>query len=299
MNPLARGRGTSRQSIINVALMAMVSIAVWGFIVTRDRAEMHSPFAAFILSEWYCRPPSKAAKGEAEQQFRPTPIRIPPGTSTMPRLRGKSRRGAAWYRAESRRKRIQNFERALALASIRRKRSPWSPPMAIVEEISLEEAMQSHPPIAQAEAQKPPPEAYLGRHSAASEEDLFPPCVVEEEVTPGDTTGTAEEKRTPPRPAGHPSAGAAKDSSTRTPGDSREQDQPTFTELWHLPLIFELRSMLDDLAFRLARVDQRIDMLFAALSKSTPKKHCPTCAQVYAIPAGWRRTGYKRASSSK
>jgi hypothetical protein len=181
---------------------------------------MHWPFAALILSERHFRPPSKTVKGEAELQFRPPPIRIPPGASTMPRLRGKSRRGAAWYRAESRRKRIQKFERALALASIRRKRSPWSPPMAIVEEISLEEAMQSHPPIAQAEEHRPPPEAYLGRHSAASEEDLFPPCIVEEEATPGDTTGMAEEERTPTRPAGDPSAGAAKNFGTRTSGDS-------------------------------------------------------------------------------
>jgi hypothetical protein len=169
--------------------------------------------------------------------------------------------------------------------------------MAIVEEISLEEAMQSHPPMAQAEAQKSPPKGHLERHNAASEEALFPPCVVEEEVTPGDVTGTAKANWTPPRPTGHPSAGGEKDYSTRTPGDNREQEQTTFTELWHLPLIFELRSMLDDLAFRLDRVDQRIDMLFAALSKSTPKKHCPTCAQVYAIPAGWRRAGYKRAST--
>jgi hypothetical protein len=169
--------------------------------------------------------------------------------------------------------------------------------MAIVEEISLEEAMQSHPPMAQTEAQKSLPKDHLERHNAASEEALFPPCVVEEEVTPGDATGTTKAKWTPPRPTGHPSVGEEKDYNTRTPRDNREHEQATFTELWHLPLIFEMRSMLDDLAFQLDRVDQRIDMLFVALSKSTPKKHWPTCAQVYAIPAGWRRAGYKRAST--
>jgi hypothetical protein len=92
----------------------------------------------------------------------------PSRVSTMPRLRGKSRRGAAWYRAESRRKRIRNFERALALASTRRKRRPWMPPMAIVEEISLEEAMQSHPSIArrgkQATARRRPVEPQRRQH---------------------------------------------------------------------------------------------------------------------------------------
>jgi len=131
MNPLARGRGTCRP--IKYVLMVMVRTTMRGFIVIRDRARMHSPLTMFILSEWYCRPPSQAAKGEVENQCKPTPICIPLGTFTMPRLRGNSRRGAAWYRAESRRKRIQNFERALALASIQTKWSPWSPPMAVVE----------------------------------------------------------------------------------------------------------------------------------------------------------------------
>jgi hypothetical protein len=68
--------------------------------------------------------------------------------------------------------------------------------MAVVEEISLEEAMQSHPSMAQAEAQTSPPKAHPERHNAASEEALFPPCVVEEEITPGDVTGTKTDTAT-------------------------------------------------------------------------------------------------------
>jgi hypothetical protein len=299
MSPLARGRGTSRQSTNHPALMALAVTTVWCFIVVMDRVELHWPLAAFTLSELQFRPLSKLEKGAAKLQFLPPPIRTPPRVSTMPRLRGKSRRGAAWYRAESRRKRIQNFERALALASTRRKRRPWSPPMAIVEEISLEEAMQSHPPIARAEDSKPPPGATLGNPSAASTEDLFPPCIVEEEAPPDDTTGMAEPAGLPTRPAGDSSTRAARDFSTRASDDSGGMDQPSFSELWHLPLIFELRGLMDDLAFRLARMDQRLDMLFAAHSKNLPKRQCPTCAQAYSLPAGWRQKRQERTSTSK
>jgi hypothetical protein len=204
--------------------MAIASKVLWDFIVTRDRGEMYWPYAELILFERYFRPQARTVKEEADLQLRPPPIPSPPGVSTMPRLRGKSRRGAAWYRAESRRKRIQQFEKALTLASIRRKRSPWSPPMAIVEEISLEEAMQSHPPIVHSEERRPQPEAHLGKHSVA-EEDLYPPCIVEEEETLGDTKERAEDKRTPPRPPGDSSAGTTKNSGTRTSGD-RGTDGP-------------------------------------------------------------------------
>jgi hypothetical protein len=77
--------------------------------------------------------------------------------------------------------------------------------MAIVEEISLEEAMQSHPSIAHAEESKLPLGDTLRNPSADSTEDLFPPCIVEEETPPDDTTGMAE-------PPGL---------STRAAGDSR------------------------------------------------------------------------------
>jgi hypothetical protein len=163
--------------------------------------------------------------------------------------------------------------------------------MAIVEEISLEEAMQSHPSISRAEESKLPPGDTLWNPSAASMEDLFPPCIVEEEAPPDDTTGIAE-------PAGLPTR-AAGDSSTRASDDSGGLDQPSFSELWHLPLIFELRNLMDDQAFRLARMDQRLDMLFAAHSKSLPKRQCPTCAQAYSLPAGWRQKRNERPSKSK
>ena len=176
--------------------------------------------------------------------------------------------------------------------------------------------MQSHPPIARAEDNKPPPGATLWNPIAASTEDLFPPCIVEEEAPPDDTigrapniveeeappddtTGMAEPVGLPTRPAGDSSTRAAKDFSTWASDDSGGMDQPSFSELWHLPLIFELRGLMDDLAFCLARMDQRLDMLFVANSKNLPKRQCPTCAQAYSLPAGWHQTGHKRTSTSK
>jgi hypothetical protein len=66
-------------------------------------------------------------------------------TPTMPRARGKPRRGAAWYTAESRRKRKENFEKAMAMAAKRRRNRPRTPPMAYVEEVIPEGGLESPP----------------------------------------------------------------------------------------------------------------------------------------------------------
>jgi hypothetical protein len=60
----------------------------------------------------------------------------------MPRARGRPRRGAGWYAADSRRKRHKRFERALVLAKRKRRRETTaidSPPRTYVEEISTME----------------------------------------------------------------------------------------------------------------------------------------------------------------
>jgi hypothetical protein len=53
----------------------------------------------------------------------------------------------------------------------------------------------------------------------------------------------------------------------------------------HLNLVFEVRSLVEDQIFRAVRVSQRLDMLYAAYSKATPRRQCPTCAQPFVIPA--------------
>ena len=151
--------------------------------------------------------------------------------------------------------------------------------MAYVEEISLEEAMQSHPSIELAKESKLPLGDTLQNLNTNSSEDFFPTCFVEEETPLDGITGTEA-------PLGL-STRATMDSRQQAPDVSGGMEQPSFSELWHLPLIFELRSLMDDQVFLLARIDQRLDMLFAAHSKNPTQRQCPTCAQTYSLPVGW------------
>jgi hypothetical protein len=134
------------------------------------------------------------------------------------------------------------------------------------------------------------------QQSNAAEEDLYPPCVIEEETPQSTTPEPGMNQETPPPT--HEGTGA---DTARQPGkevsDKKEpMNSATDEEFGHPPLVFELRSMLDDLNFRVASTNQRIDMLLSALSTTAPEKQCPTCAQEFWIPAGWRRAAYKRAS---
>jgi hypothetical protein len=66
----------------------------------------------------------------------------------MPRARGKIPRGTSWYSFESRGQRQKKSKKALALTSSWRNSNsgrPRTPPMAYVEEITLDEAMQIYP----------------------------------------------------------------------------------------------------------------------------------------------------------
>jgi hypothetical protein len=240
-------------------------------IAVMNRGTVNWTLAMFIWFIFNFRPPSQPGSEAAEQIT----------ARTMPRLRGKPRRGAAWYRAEYRRKRISNFKRALALVATRRKHRPSSPPMEIIEEISWEEAQQHLPSLVSTEGSKPSHEAAQWDLNAATAEDLYPPCNVEEEAPPDASIGKEKLAGLASRVAG--------DSSAQEPNVSGEPDQPPAADFQYLSLIFELRHLMEDHAFRLARLDQHLDMLFAAYSKISPKKQCPTYAQAYSLPARWRQ----------
>ena len=139
---------------------------------------------------------------------------------------------------------------------------------------------------------------------SAAEEDLYPPCVIEEEIPQSTTTEQGTKKDTPPPAQEGTGADIAQQSIADTEGQPAKEvsvkeetmSSATGEKYEHPSLVFELRSMLDDLNFRVASTNQRIDMLLSALSTTAPKKQCPTCAQEFWIPAGWRRAAYKRAS---
>jgi hypothetical protein len=161
------------------------------------------------------------------------------------------------------------------LASSRRTEQQQMPPMAYVEEISLEEAMNSQPSWEQGKEGMLLPGDTLRSLITESSKDFFPPCIVEDKIPSDGTTGTEENgtsaardsttgtKDPPPM-----STNAAWDSEAKAPDDGGGIEQPTFFEIAHLPLVFELRSLMDDQVFRLAGMDQRLDMLFVAHSKN-------------------------------
>jgi hypothetical protein len=199
---------------------------------------------------------------------------------TMPRIRGTPRRGAAWHAAQSRRKRKADFEKALAVATRRRRMRG----MAIVEEVIPDEGMESPP--AHTLFMVPEnwnPRSHFGldstpgmasgtsNHGDNSKEEPYPPCYVEEEVPPEPTEAETGDKE----------HGATADTS---------QAQPPSVDGGYLNLIFDVRNLLEDQTFRIVRLEQRLDMFFAAHSRATPKKQCPTCARAYAFPARWRHT---------
>jgi hypothetical protein len=199
---------------------------------------------------------------------------------TMPRLRGTPRRGAAWYAAKSRRKRKEAFEKALAIATRRRRMRG----KAIVEEV-LPEAGQENPPeytwftapghwnsrscfgvdstSGMAGVQCNPDDS--------GNEAPYTPCYVEEEAPPEPTRLD---------PATHAPEARGDTSPTQPP--------PPHTD--YLSLLFDVRHLLADQVFRIERLEQRLDLFFAAHSRATPKKQCPTCARAYVFPARWRHT---------
>lgn len=215
--------------------------------------------------------------------------RAPHQTPTMPRLRGTPRRGAAWYAAKSRRKRKQTFEAALAIARRRRKAKPHTPPMAyVVEEIpegGIPDSIPEHLLFTVPENWNPSTDLGQGRQTSSVGEkvalkgdDTEGPqftCYIEEEL-PSAACGEAT-MDTPP--------GGDRDSTK-----SYSQERPPSPSWERLNLIFEIRSALDDQTFRLTRIEQRLNMYFAAHSRTHPRRQCPTCARPYAFPAGWKQT---------
>jgi hypothetical protein len=193
----------------------------------------------------------------------------------MPRVRGRPRRGAGWYTADSRRKRHRNFKRAMTLAKQRRRRAitaASSPPGTVVEEdLSIELPPDfSESKMFTVPDNWDPPTCFVDSEAMPRAKDssdpCVAPCIIEEE--PQVDTG------------GEEGAGRlGKDDKLSTP------PSPPLLLPEQLQLIFEVRSLVDDQIFRAVCVSQRLDMLYAAYSSATPKRQCPTCAQSFSIPA--------------
>jgi hypothetical protein len=193
---LVQGNSTRLQRTQHQALMAMVVVVTLHLITGIDSIKRHFLIAVFTPpTHQQFTPPEQRFKAPSKlwsRAVRPLGTLVIPRVSTMPRARGKPRRGASWYKAESRRRRQRKFEQALAIASTRQRRKPRTPPMAYVEEIALEDAMQSYPklplftvpdnwnpPTEFGVEDKPPPGDIQKEFKANSPEELFPTCFVE------------------------------------------------------------------------------------------------------------------------
>jgi hypothetical protein len=224
--------------------------------------------------------------------------------AAMPRIRGKPRRGAAWYAAESRRRRKKEFERAMAIVARRRRtrsrlqakhredrghpqvnlpdhprtiNSPdppsdtQQPSSSLDQQCTRQFLADTLDPSTSQVAQDAPPEPYS-------------PCYVTEEVPPEITTAITEAE--PVRPQ----HGATEDEAAGSGGarDRHRGERTSEVDWAYLNLLHDFSSKLDDQTFRLERMDHRLDMFFAAHSRASTKIQCPTCARPYAFPARWK-----------
>ena len=108
--------------------------------------------------------------------------------------------------------------------------------MAIVEEISWEEAQLQLPSLVSMEATMHLHGKVQWDLNKATEGDLFSPCIVEEEAPPVDTPGTAMTAGLATRAQGH--------FDTGQPTANDEAHQPPASDSRYLPLIFELRHLM-------------------------------------------------------
>jgi hypothetical protein len=209
MSPFMQGNSTGHQRTQQQVLMAMAVTLALLLFTQIDKAERHSPFAASTPLEQQHFSSISSTPLE-QQQYSVAPLELWSraahlkgtlviyGIPTMPRARGKPRRGAAWYTAESRRQRQKKFEQAIAMAAIRRHTKPRTPPMAYVEEITPEDDLQSfpehtlftvpdnwNPPSEFGSDSKPPPASISLGPRATSLEEHYTTCYIEEEIPPG------------------------------------------------------------------------------------------------------------------
>jgi hypothetical protein len=258
MEPLARGWGTEGQCI---QFMALMYIAVPGTVHCYHQGS---------------RPPTLLSTlPQLVQLHRADSLTL---LFIMPRIRGRPRRGTGWRAPETRRKRHQRFVRAFQAAKKNRRGgatfAPLSPRTLLEEDLPMIPVVPTThsvtPTTASTPDNLPQPDTTLSEFYAA--------CIVEEE--PPDLSATEHKHGPPP------------ECTTREPELNNEDvnperispPPPSMLHHDHLQLIFDLRSLVDDQAFRTVSISQRLDMLFAAYSEASPRRQCPTCAQPFTLP---------------
>jgi hypothetical protein len=248
-----------------------------------------------------------------------------PCSFLMARKRGTPRRGAAWEAQKAQRRRKDQLERALALAtSILRQRAraermerlatiaepsvgcssdfrgmaPGAlqnsgskeefPPCIIVEDPSLALSMED-PSLCEKTPAETHPEACKFNTTLL---DDIPGCIVEEVPWPGDETCSCLGAQA--FVEGSKGATAAVEQmafngSSEATMEGGGSLHGSIIKDEHLAILSDLRGHLSDLEHRALLMGQRMDMLFDALSNAPVKRRCPLCAQAFAILAGTTR----------
>jgi hypothetical protein len=263
--------------------------------------------------------PTALQQGSIIQQF------TLPFYSLMARKRGTPRRGAAWAAQKEQRRRKDQLERALALAtSILRQRARAEqikrlttiaepsvgcssesrgmapgvlqnagsteefPPCIVEEDTSM--ALTMDFPNQGEEPQKETHPEVCKLNSTLL--DDLPGCLVEEIPWPGDENCSclvAQAFDEGSKDATAVEEQVALNGSSEATMEEGGSLHGSLLEGEHLAILRDLRGRMSDLEHRALLMSQRMDMLFDALSNEPVKRRCPLCAQAYAILAGTTR----------
>jgi hypothetical protein len=212
-------------------------------------------------------------------------------TPAMPRIRGRPRRGAAGTQLLLGGSDIKGFPKQFAWPGRKCRATAaatLSPPGTLVEEdlsITLPaDFLESRmflvpddwdPPTCFGRSPSPHTPSILPQPPIDPNAN-YPVCIVMEEALDNTMGEQTKEHRRAEREQG-PSQDAPELERSLPPS-------PQLLHPEHLRLIFEVRSLMDDQAFSAMRLSQRLDMLYAAYSKATPRRQCPTCAQPFVFP---------------
>jgi hypothetical protein len=229
----------------------------------------------------------------------------------MVRRRGTPRRGSAWEAYKAQRRREEELERALALASsILRKKArvegravlnsiveqdvdssrarkvtepvDWSSSCVVEEDPSIGDL------ICKEKSSNRETLTRLDDNSAPTMVDDLPGCVVEEIPWLSDQLATdAEqlEKRGIDETTTTDN-GKGEDGRNAPPDAHGGETLGPLLNDEHLALVFELRSHVADLEHRALTMGQRLDLLLDALSGVPDQRRCPMCMHAFDIATG-------------
>jgi hypothetical protein len=232
----------------------------------------------------------------------------------MVRRRGTARQGAAWEANKAQRRREEELERALALASsILRKKARVEGRAALTSIVERDTGSSKEKKVTEpvdwfsgCVVEEDPSIGDLtclemssiretptrqNNNSAPTMMDDLPGCVVEEIpwlIDQQDTGAEQLEKRMTDENAGQleklmADDGKGEDGSDAPPSDRGGGMHGPILSGEHLALVFELRSHVADLEHRAFTMGQRLDVLLDELSGTPARHRCHMCMQAFDI----------------